>query len=94
MLELIATSTFGLESIVKDELTNLGFEITAVENGQITFRSDFYGLAKANLWLRCAERVFLKIGEFPARDFDELYENTRNLPWEDWLRNSLLQVNQ
>lgn len=85
MLELIATSTFGLESIVKDELTNLGFEITAVENGQITFRSDFYGLAKANLWLRCAERVFLKIGEFPARDFDELYENTRNLPWEDWL---------
>lgn len=85
MLELIATSTFGLESIVKDELWKLGFEIINVENGQISFRADFYGLAKANLWLRCAERVFLKMGEFPARDFDELYDNTRNLPWEEWL---------
>ena len=85
MLELIASSTFGLESIVKDELWKLGFEIINVENGQISFRADFYGLAKANLWLRCAERVFLKMGEFPARDFDELYDNTRNLPWEEWL---------
>ena len=74
MLELIASSTFGLESIVKDELWKLGFEIINVENGQISFRADFYGLAKANLWLRCAERVFLKMGEFPARDFDELYD--------------------
>lgn len=84
-LELIATSTFGVEALVKKELKKLGLEIKGVENGQISFRADFSGLAKANLWLRCAERVFVKIGEFQARDFDELYDNTRNLPWEEWL---------
>lgn len=85
LVELIATTTFGLESVVKDELKKLGFEINSVENGQISFKADFFGLAKTNLWLRSAERVFLKMGEFYARDFDELYENTRGLPWENWL---------
>ena len=56
-LELIATSTFGVEALVKEELKKLGLEIKGVENGQISFRADFSGLAKANLWLRCAERL-------------------------------------
>jgi putative N6-adenine-specific DNA methylase len=84
-LNLIATSTFGLESLVKEELINLGYKVDYVENGQVCFQSDFEGMARANLWLRCAERILIKIDEFYALDFDQLYEETRKIPWEEWL---------
>lgn len=84
-VNLTATTTFGLEGIVKEEVKNLGFKINHVENGQVCFQSDFAGLVKANLWLRCAERILIKVDEFYAVEFDQLYENTRKIPWEDWL---------
>lgn len=84
-IELIATSTFGLEAVVKREIRNLGCEIKEVKNGRITFTGNLADLCRANLWLRCAERVLLKIGSFEARTFDQLYERTRSLPWPQWL---------
>lgn len=84
-IELIATTTFGLEAVVKRELESLDFEIKEVENGRVTFFSDFQGIAKANLWLRCADRVLWKFGEFKATTFDELFEKTVALPWSDYI---------
>ncbi|MTI46432.1 THUMP domain-containing class I SAM-dependent RNA methyltransferase [Sporosalibacterium faouarense] len=84
-VELIATSTFGLEAVVKREVTDLGFDIISVENGKVTFKSDFSGIAKANLWLRSADRVLLKIGEFKAESFEELFDKTKALPWGEWI---------
>lgn len=84
-LVLIATTTFGLEGIVKQEVKNLGFEIDKVDNGYVSFRTDFSGLVKANLWLRCAERVLVKIEEFNAVNFDQLYDYTNKISWEEWL---------
>ncbi|QVK21018.1 class I SAM-dependent RNA methyltransferase [Mycoplasmatota bacterium] len=85
MIELIATTTFGLEAVVKRELISLGFRIIKTEDGKVTFESDFSGIAKANLWLRSADRVLLKLGEFRAITFDELFEKTKALPWTDWI---------
>jgi len=80
--ELIATSTFGIEAVVKRELIGLGFEVTKTENGKVTFLSDEAGIAKANLWLRSADRVLLKVGEFTAVTFDELFDQTNALDWD------------
>lgn len=85
MYELIATTSFGIEAICKRELMNLGFEITKTENGKITFLSDLSGIAKANLWLRTADRVLLKVAEFKAVTFDELFDQTKQIPWENYL---------
>ena len=84
-INLIATTTFGLESVVKQEITNLGYDIDSVENGKVEFSGDFDAICEANLWLRSAERVLLKLGEFEATDFDQLYEKTKQLPWSEWL---------
>lgn len=84
-IELIATTTFGMESLVKDEVKQLGYNITRVENGQVCFKGSLQAITKSNLWLRCAERVLLKIGEFEAYNFDQLYEKTKALPWVEWL---------
>ena len=84
-LNLIATTTFGLESVVKNEVKKLGYDIDSVQNGKVEFSGDLDAICKANLWLRAAERVLLKIGEFEATDFDQLYEKTRALPWSYWL---------
>ena len=84
-IELIATTTFGLEAIVKRELENLNFEVKEVDNGKVTFYSDFQGIARANLWLRCADRVLWKFGEFKALTFDELFDKTLALPWSDYI---------
>ncbi|MFW6279229.1 MAG: THUMP domain-containing class I SAM-dependent RNA methyltransferase, partial [Bacillota bacterium] len=84
-LTLIATTTFGMESLVKKEVNKLGYEIINVQNGRVEFAGDFQALCRANLWLRCAERVRVKIGEFAATDFDQLYEKTKQLPWPEWL---------
>jgi putative N6-adenine-specific DNA methylase len=84
-IELIATSTFGLESVVADEVKSLGYEKVSVENGKVTIQADIKDIPRLNLWLRTSDRIRLKIGEFEARTFDELFEKTKALPWSDWL---------
>ncbi len=84
-IELIATATFGLEAIVAQEVKELGYENVAVENGKVTFIADEKAICRANLWLRTADRVRLKVGEFKAVTFDELFEKTKALPWADLL---------
>ncbi|MCK5762042.1 MAG: class I SAM-dependent RNA methyltransferase [Candidatus Izimaplasma sp.] len=83
--ELIATTTFGIEGVVKREITNLGFKIVKTENGKVTFLSDEAGIARANLWLRTADRVLLKIGEFKAVTFDQLFDKTILLEWHKYI---------
>ena len=80
---LIATTTFGMEGVVKDEVKKLGFSNLDVSNGKVEFEGNEKDICKSNLWLRSAERVQIKVGEFEATDFDELYEKTKDLPW-DW----------
>lgn len=84
-LDLIATSTFGLEAIVAGELNDLGYNNTAIENGKVNFCADEKAICRANLWLRTADRIRLKIGAFEATTFDQLFESTRALPWPDLL---------
>jgi len=84
-MELIATATFGLEAIVKREIENLGYKIIKSEDAKITFLGDERAIVKSNLWLRCADRVLVKIGEFNAIDFEELFQKTKALPWEEWI---------
>jgi putative N6-adenine-specific DNA methylase len=84
-VELIATSTFGLESVVKEEVMKLGYEDISVENGKVTYTTDLSGIPRSNLWLRAADRVKWKIGEFSAVTFDQLFEQTKALPWQDIL---------
>ena len=82
--DLIATSAMGLEALVAKEVRELGYECQ-VDNGRILFQGDEKAIAKSNLWLRTADRVRLKIGEFKATTFDELFEKTKALPWEKFL---------
>lgn len=82
--KLLATAAMGLEGIVADELKDLGFE-TQTDNGKVFFEGDEEAIAKANIWLRVADRVKLVIGEFPAKTFDQLFEGTKALPWEKYL---------
>ncbi len=81
---LIATSAMGLESIVANEIRNLGYEPT-VENGKIIFQAPLSAIPRCNLWLRVADRVKIVIGEFKAETFDELYESVKALPWERFI---------
>lgn len=81
----MAIFSFGLEAIVKRELQALGFYNLTVVNGKVEFEAMPEDIPKANLWLRCADRVLLKIGEFKAVTFDELFEGTKALPWEEWI---------
>lgn len=83
--ELMATATFGLESLVADELRKLGYDKTQVENGKVTFLGDELAICRTNLWLRTAARVRVKVGEFEATTFDELFEKTKALPWARWI---------
>ena len=83
--DLMATSTFGLESVVARELADLGYEGQIVQGGRILFRGPAPALCRANLWLRSADRVLLRVGSFEARDFEQLFERTRELPWERWM---------
>ncbi|MBM7615961.1 THUMP domain-containing class I SAM-dependent RNA methyltransferase [Alkaliphilus hydrothermalis] len=84
-IQLIATAAFGLEAVVAREIKDLGYEDVQVDNGKVTFTADLMGICKSNLWLRTADRVLLKVGEFKARTFDELFEKTKALPWGDWI---------
>jgi len=84
-ISLIATTTFGLEAVTKRELLELGYDNLKVENGRVEFQGQLRDIVIANLWLRTAERVLLKMGEFKALSFDELFEQTKALPWEEWI---------
>lgn len=84
-IQLIATATFGLEAVVAREVRELGYEDMMVEDARVTFAGDESAVCRANLWLRTADRVLLKMGEFKALTFDELFEKTRALPWPDWI---------
>ena len=84
-IELIASATFGLEAIVKREILSLGYEITDSRNGRLTYLGDLRAIVRSNLWLRCADRVYVKMGEFTAKTFEELFQAARSIPWEEWL---------
>ena len=83
--ELIAPCHFGLEAVLKKEIMDLGYEISLVEDGRVTFLGDDEAVCRANVFLRTAERVLLKVGSFEARTFDELFEGTKAIPWEDYI---------
>ncbi|MEG0371850.1 MAG: class I SAM-dependent RNA methyltransferase [Clostridium sp.] len=80
---LIATATFGLESVVANELKNLGYEDIKVENSKVEFKGDERDIARCNLWLRTADRVLIKVDEFKAESFEELFEGTKRTNWGD-----------
>jgi len=84
-IELIATASFGLEAVVKREIEALGYEITDSRDGRITFKGDERAIVRSNLWLRCADRVYVKLGEFEAQTFEQLFERTKALPWAEWI---------
>ncbi|EIQ3863642.1 class I SAM-dependent RNA methyltransferase [Staphylococcus pseudintermedius] len=84
MYQLLAVCPMGLESIVAREVQDLGYD-TRVENGRIYFEGDASAIVKANLWLRTADRVKLIVGQFEAVTFDSLFEQTKNLPWEQFI---------
>lgn len=81
--ELIAPCHFGLEAVLKKEILDLGYEISLVEDGRVTFIGDDEAICRANVFLRTAERVLLKAGSFEARSFEELFEGTRAIAWEE-----------
>lgn len=85
LIELIATATFGLEAVVAREVQKLGYEDVKVENARVNFKAGTEAICRTNLWLRSADRVLIKIGEFPATTFEELFEKTKALPWADWI---------
>ena len=84
-IELIATAAFGIESIVARELAELGYHDQRVEDGRVTFVGDEMAICRCNLWLRSADRVLVKVGAFPAHDFDALFQQVMALPWSQWL---------
>lgn len=81
-LELIATATFGLEAVVKREIEALGYKILKTEDGKVTYMGDERAIVRSNLWLRSADRVLLKMAEFTAVEFEELFQQTKALAWE------------
>ena len=84
-IELIAPCHFGLESVLKKEILDLGYEIVQVEDGRITFAGEEDAVARANMFIRTAERIMIKCGSFKAVTFDELFEGTKSVPWERYL---------
>ena len=85
MYELTAPCHFGLEAVLKREITDLGYDVTLTEDGRVTFAADEDGIARSNVFLRTAERIQLKVGEFRAETFDELFEGVKALPWENYI---------
>ena len=84
-IELIATATFGLEAVVRREIENLGYKILKSEDAKITYLADERGIVRSNLFLRCADRILVKMGEFEAKTSEDLFQQTRALPWEEWI---------
>ena len=83
--ELVAPCHFGLEAVLKREIYDLGYEILQVEDGRVTFEGDAEAICRANIFLRTAERVLLKVGSFHATTFEELFQGIKGLPWENYI---------
>ena len=83
--EFAAPCHFGMEAVLKREVLSLGYEISSVENGRVMFRGDAQAVARANIFLRTAERILLVVGRFRAESFDELFEAVKALPWEEFI---------
>nr|WP_330371030.1 class I SAM-dependent RNA methyltransferase [Butyrivibrio sp. AE2005] len=84
-MELIAPCHFGLEAVLKKEIIDLGYDITEVSDGRITFAGDADAVCRANIGLRTAERILIKVGAFRAESFEELYQGVKELPWEEFI---------
>lgn len=85
LYEFTAPCHFGMEAVLKREIINLGYEIVRVEDGRVTFKGEASAIARANIFLRTAERILLNVGRFKAFTFDELFEQTKAIPWEAYL---------
>ena len=83
--KIVIPCLFGLESLVAKELKWLGYETLTVEDGKVSFLGDFEAVCRANIWVRCGERILIEVGQFEAVTFDELFEKTRAIHWADWL---------
>lgn len=83
--ELIAPCHFGLEAVLKKEIIELGYDVSQVEDGRVTFIGDDEAVCRANIGLRTADRILIKVGSFRAETFDELFENTKALDWESYI---------
>ena len=83
--ELIAPCHFGLEAVLKREITDLGYNVTQVEDGRVTFAGDMEAICRANIFLRSAERILLKAGSFRAETYEELFQGTRGICWEEFI---------
>lgn len=83
--ELVVPCHFGMEAVTKREIYDLGYEITRVEDGRITFEGDAEAICRANVFLRTAERVMLLVGRFKATTFEELFQGIKALPWEEYI---------
>lgn len=83
--ELIAPCHFGLEAVLKREITDLGYDVTKVEDGRITFIGDEEAICRANIFLRTAERILIKVGSFRAETYEELFQGTKALAWEEFI---------
>lgn len=84
-VELVAPCHFGLESVCKKEFIRLGYDITKVEDGKVTLAGDLSAIARANIFSRTAQRIILKVGEFKATSFEELFQAIKQIPWEEYL---------
>ena len=84
-LNLIATATFGLEAVVKREVEALGYTVIASEDGKITYIGDERAVVRSNIWLRSADRVYIKLAEFQAKTFEDLFQNAAGIAWEEWI---------
>lgn len=84
-VELIAPCHFGLEAVLKREIQDLGYEIAEVEDGRVAFYGDADAVCRANIFLRTAERILWKVGSFKAESFEELFDKTKGLPWEEYI---------
>ena len=83
--QLLATCAFGLEALVRRELESLQYAAKVVEPGRVAFEGDSTAILRSNLWLRTADRILLKVADFPAGDFDELFESTREINWASYI---------
>ncbi|NLA70769.1 MAG: class I SAM-dependent RNA methyltransferase, partial [Clostridiales bacterium] len=84
-LELIATATFGLEAVVRREIEGLGYKVIKTEDGRVTFMGDERAVIRSNLWLRTADRVYIKMAEFKAETFEELFQQIKAVSWEEYI---------
>ncbi|MBR6477858.1 MAG: class I SAM-dependent RNA methyltransferase [Lachnospiraceae bacterium] len=83
--ELIVPCHFGMEAVLKNEIIDLGYDVSEVTDGRVTFLGDEEAVARANVFLRTAERILIKVGSFVATDYEELFQGTKAIPWEEYV---------